>query len=108
MNLFIAPVYGSVGISITFFITQVGVAIAQLFIAKEKIGFRFIPKFIGVHLLLIAMLVLVGLLISSSEMLFIVQLILGGILLLALRIIDIKELKLMFLPAKATKNNISA
>ena len=103
-----APLYGSTGIGVTFFITQFTVAIAQLFIAKEKIGFRFIPKFIGVHLILIATLVLIGLLISSSEMLFIVQLILGGILLLALRIIDIKELKLMFLPSKATKNNISA
>ncbi len=108
MNLFMAPLYGSTGIGVTFFITQLTVAIAQLFIAKEKIGFRFIPKFIGVHLILIATLVLIGLLISSSEMLFIVQLILGGILLLALRIIDIKELKLMFLPSKATKNNISA
>ncbi len=108
MNLFMAPLYGSTGIGVTFFITQLAVAIAQLFIAKEKIGFHFIPKFIGVHLLLIATLVLIGLLISSSEMLFITQLILGGILLLALRIIDIKELKLMFLPSKATKNNISA
>lgn len=61
-----------------------------------------------VHLLLIMALVLIGLLIPSSELLFIIQLAAGGILLLALRIIDLKELKLMFIPSKATKNNISA
>lgn len=108
LNLFVAPIYGSTGIGISFFITQVGVAIAQLFLAKEKIGFRFIPKFMIVHLLLIMALVLIGLLIPSSELLFIIQLAAGGILLLALRIIDLKELKLMFIPSKATKNNISA
>ncbi len=108
LNLLVAPIYGSTGIGITFFITQVGVAIAQLFLAKEKIGFQFIPKFMIVHLLLIMALVLIGLLIPSSELLFIIQLAAGGILLLALRIIDLKELKLMFIPSKATKNNISA
>ena len=108
LNLLVAPIYGSTGIGITFFITQVGVAIAQLFLAKEKIGFRFIPKFMIVHLLLIMALLLIGLLIPSSELLFIIQLAAGGILLLALRIIDLKELKLMFIPSKATKNNISA
>lgn len=61
-----------------------------------------------VHLLLIMALVLIGLLIPSSELLFIIQLAAGGILLLAFRIIDLKELKLMFIPSKATKNNISA
>ena len=106
MNLFMAPVYGSVGISITFFITQVGVAIAQLFIAKEKIGFHLATKFIGLHFLLFLSLILIGIAFQKTPGLFFIQLLVGGLLLLILRIINLKELKMMFLSPKETKNNI--
>jgi len=106
MNLFMAPTYGSVGISITFFITQVAVAIAQLFIAKEKIGFQLVPKFIGLHFLLFLSLILLGIVFQKSTGLIFTQLFVGGFLLLVLRIINLKELKMMFLSPKETKNNI--
>jgi O-antigen/teichoic acid export membrane protein len=106
MNLFMAPIYGSIGISITFFITQVGVAVAQLFIAKEKIGFHLVPKFIGLHFFLFLSLILIGITFQKTPGLFFVQLFVGGFLLLLLRIINLKELKMMFLSPKETKNNI--
>jgi len=106
MNLFMAPIYGSIGISITFFITQVGVAVAQLFIAKEKIGFHLVPKFIGLHFFLFLSLILIGITFHKTPGLFFVQLFVGGFLLLLLRIINLKELKMMFLSPKETKNNI--
>jgi O-antigen/teichoic acid export membrane protein len=106
MNLFMAPVYGSIGISITFFITQVGVSVAQLFIAKEKIGFHLVPKFIGLHFFLFLSLILIGITFQKTPGLFFVQLFVGGFLLLLLRIINLKELKMMFLSPKETKNNI--
>jgi O-antigen/teichoic acid export membrane protein len=106
MNLFMAPLYGSVGIGITFFITQVGVAIAQLLIAQKKIGFLFVPKFIGLHLILTLTLIIIGVVVQKTAGLFFIQLLVGGLLLLLLRIINLKELKMMFLPSKETKNNI--
>jgi O-antigen/teichoic acid export membrane protein len=106
MNLFMAPLYGSVGIGITFFITQVGVAIAQLLIAQKKIGFLFVPKFIGLHLILTLTLIIIGVVFQKTAGLFFIQLLVGGLLLLLLRIINLKELKMMFLPSKETKNNI--
>ena len=108
MNLYMAPTYGSEGIAISFFITQMGVAVAQLFLAKQKIGFHFVPKYILIHLTLLTILLIIGVLFQKSEFLLILQLTSGGALLLVLRIVNLKDLKLMFLPSKETKNNISA
>jgi O-antigen/teichoic acid export membrane protein len=108
MNLYMAPAHGSEGIAISFFITQMGVAVAQIFLAKQKIGFQFVPKFILIHLTLLVILLIIGVLFQKSEFLLILQLTSGGALLLVLKIVNIKDLKLMFLPSKETKNNISA
>jgi hypothetical protein len=51
-------------------------------------------------------LIIIGVVFQKTAGLFFIQLLVGGLLLLLLRIINLKELKMMFLPSKETKNNI--
>jgi hypothetical protein len=98
-------VYGSVGAAFIFFLTQTGVSLAQFILVKNIIGFKIIPVLILKHALVIISILLLGLYLSEGIELFIFQTLLGIVLLFALRIIDLRELKSSFLSSKETNNN---
>lgn len=104
-NIILSPIYGSEGAAIIFFLTQTGVSIAQFILVKKIIGFAFVPLLVIKHLFVILLLIVGGFYFSESAGLFIIQILIGGILLFALRIIDLRELKNSFLSSKETNNN---
>jgi O-antigen/teichoic acid export membrane protein len=105
LNIILSPVYGSEGAAFIFFLTQTGVSITQFILVKKIIGFVFIPSLIMKHLLVIIPLIISGLYFSESASLFIIQISIGSLLLFALRILDLRELKSSFLAPKETLNN---
>jgi O-antigen/teichoic acid export membrane protein len=105
LNFVFAPVYGSEGAAFIFFLTQTGVSLAQFILVKNIIGFKIIPVLILKHALVIISILLLGLYLSEGIELFIFQTLLGIVLLFALRIIDLRELKSSFLSSKETNNN---
>jgi O-antigen/teichoic acid export membrane protein len=105
LNIILSPIYGSEGAAFIFFLTQTGVSITQFILVKKIIGFVFIPSLIMKHLLVIIPLIISGLYFSESASLFIIQISIGSLLLFALRILDLRELKSSFLAPKETLNN---
>jgi O-antigen/teichoic acid export membrane protein len=105
LNILFSPIYGSEGAAFIFFLTQTGVSITQFILVKKIIGFVFNPLLILKHLLVITPLLLAGIYFTESEELLIIQILIGSILLFALRIIDLRELKSSFLSSKETHNN---
>ena len=105
LNIIFSPIHGSEGAAFIFFITQTGVSITQFILVKKIIGFEFIPRLVIRHLVVVMPLIICGIYVSESAGLFIVQILIGSLLLFALRIIDIRELKSSFLSTKETLNN---
>jgi O-antigen/teichoic acid export membrane protein len=105
LNIILAPIYGSEGAAIIFFLTQSGVSITQFILVKKIIGFAFIPSLVLKHLFVIIPLLISGIYFSESTGLFLVQILVGSLLLFILRIIDLRELKSSFLSPKETINN---
>jgi O-antigen/teichoic acid export membrane protein len=105
LNIILSPIYGSESAAFIFFLTQTGVSITQFILVKKIIGFVFIPTLIMKHLFVIIPLIISGLYFSESASLFIIQISIGSLLLFALRILDLRELKSSFLAPKETLNN---
>ena len=105
LNIIFSPVYGSEGAAIIFFLTQTGVSITQFILVKRIIGFIFLPTLVMKHLFVIVPLIITGVYFSEGTSLFVFQILIGSLLLFALRIIDLRELKNSFLAPKETLNN---
>jgi len=105
LNIIFSPVYGSEGAAFIFFLTQTGVSITQFILVKRIIGFIFLPTLVLKHLFVIVPLIITGVYFSEGTSLFVFQILIGSLLLFALRIIDLRELKNSFLAPKETLNN---
>ena len=105
LNLILAPIYGSEGSALIFFLTQTIVSVAQFILVKKIIGFKIIPLLLLKHVLVIASLLFLGFYLVEGIQLFVIQILLGIVLLFTLRIIDLRELKSSFLSSKETHNN---
>jgi O-antigen/teichoic acid export membrane protein len=100
LNIIFSPIYGSEGAAFIFFLTQTGVSITQFILVKRIIKFVLIPGLIIKHLLVFVILILIGFYSPESISLFIMQILIGSILLFSLGIIDIRELKNSFITKK--------
>ncbi|MBM3451526.1 MAG: hypothetical protein FJX84_00125 [Bacteroidetes bacterium] len=105
LNILVAPKYGSEGTALIFFLTQTGVSITQFILTKKIIGIKFIPSLVVKHVLVICPLMIGGLYFPQSAVLFIIQILIGCLMLFTLRIVDLRELKNSFIPPKETINN---
>ncbi|MFM7666990.1 MAG: oligosaccharide flippase family protein [Bacteroidota bacterium] len=105
LNIIFSPVYGSEGAAFIFFLTQTGVSLTQFILVKRIIGFIFLPTLVMKHLFVIVPLIITGVYFSEGTSLFVFQILIGSLLLFALRIIDLRELKNSFLAPKETLNN---
>jgi O-antigen/teichoic acid export membrane protein len=105
LNLILAPIYGSEGSALIFFLTQTIVSVSQFILVKKIIGFKIIPLLLLKHVLVIGSLLFLGFYLVEGIQLFVIQILLGIVLLFTLRIIDLRELKSSFLSSKETHNN---
>jgi O-antigen/teichoic acid export membrane protein len=105
LNLILAPIYGSEGAALIFFLTQTIVSATQFILVKKIIGFKIIPLLLLKHVLVVAPLLFLGFYLAEGIRLFVIQILLGIVLLFTLRIIDLQELKSSFLSSKETHNN---